>query len=176
MIDGIDELLNRWAIWRRLPDRERLGHASRTTVHVMMTTNAAKGRQNKYPRRPEMIGHGSDSVPRHTDPMRGINERNFAILSGNNPAEEFTDQAVAALKQQGHLAMFMVLDAYYCRNLGIKGAAYRLHCHISTIKARINHAHFYIDGWLTANVGEDYLTTLIPSWVLTGQPKSLKRG
>lgn len=61
-------------------------------------------------------------------------------------AEE-TEQAVQALKLgKGHL--YVTLDFYYLKDLGVNECARRMQRAVSTVHAQLDQADRWIDGWL----------------------------
>lgn len=67
-------------------------------------------------------------------------------------AEE-TDMAVQALKLgKGHL--YVTLDFYYLKDLGVNQTALRMRRAVSTVHAQLDQADRWIDAWLQALVEE----------------------
>jgi len=155
MIAEVDGLLTQWAAWRLAPDAEvRAGFSS--TIHRMMTSNAAKRRQDRFRKSRRMIRVGDDEkgalVERHIEPMRAVEtRRDWRQHYASDTAAELLDQAIANMSLQ-HRRWREAIECKYIQELPDHAGAAILKCSNGQYKNWINFAHAFLHGWLRSIV------------------------
>lgn len=145
MIDYIGAFLDEWGRWSR-SQRLRLGHATQSPIHQMMTTNKATTSALHHRGCRHMMVIGDRLVQRDVAPMRAVaSARGHINRTPDNPIAEMMEAAITHLRED---VQRDALRLKYMACFGDDAAASILRISKATYKGRINMAHAAIDSYL----------------------------
>ena len=147
MIEYVDAWLCIWAQWSRAHN-PRLGHASQSPVHRMMTENKATVSARKHRGRRRMLVVGGNLVVRSIEPMRAVETtRSHIERLPDHPLAEQMEEAYAHLRET---IQREALRLKYLVGVGDYLAADLMGVSKTMYKAHINIAHASLDSYLRA--------------------------
>jgi DNA-directed RNA polymerase specialized sigma24 family protein len=159
MIPHIDLWLDQWAQWSR-QQSDRLGHASASPIHTMMTKNAATTSKSKHRAKRHMLDMGGSDgnhryVQRDIAPMRAVESSSGRRPSTiDNPLCEMMDDAVSHLEPRLKEAVIL---RYKCGfNNELAGKSMKSPIGMTRFKGVVDASHNRLDGFLCGRYPDRY--------------------
>jgi len=139
MISYLDPWLDKWAAWSR-SGKERLGFASQSPIHRMMTSNAATTTAAK--------ARGK----RNSQHMRCVESTSKRVHGAvqDDPISEMMEEAVCQLRDKRFREAILLK---YGHKFDDETSAKTMGCSRATFKSYLNLAHESLDTYLRAVFG-----------------------